>query len=245
MKQGFLIPVYNHGKPCYKEVEELAKYGLDIILINDCSTDDTKEWLKKAKELSPLVHVYENERNLGKGGAVIHGFRRAHELALTHVLQLDADGQHDITRIPRFLSLSEENPESMIIGYPEFDDSAPKSREGGRKVANFFSHLVTGSKDAIRDSMCGFRVYPVEKAYDATRHGHWDYRMGFDIEVLVRLYWKGVRIVNESVKVTYPEGSSSNFHMVRDNARISWVFTQLCVGAFFHIPTIIRMRGKR
>lgn len=242
MSYGFLIPVYNHGKTAYEEVKELLTYRLPIILVDDASNEESKQWLIKATELSRNVDLVTLQKNLGKGGAVINGFKRAHELGISHVLQLDADGQHDIERIPRFLELSENNKEYAIIGYPEYDESVPKSRESGRKVANFFSHIVTWNKHTIKDSMCGFRVYPVEPVYRLTRRGHWDYRMGFDIEVLVRMYWKRVPIISESVKVTYPEGSSSNFHLVRDNARISWVFTQLCVAMFFHIPSLIYMR---
>lgn len=240
---GFLIPVYNHGKSAYAETQALLHYGLRIILVDDGSNAETKEWLCKAAGLSPLVTLRTLEKNLGKGGAVINGFAEAKKLALDYVLQLDADGQHDIGRIPHFLELSRQNPATAIIGYPEFDESAPKSRSGGRKVGNFFVHLATLNSDTIKDCMCGFRVYPVDKAYEVTSKGHWDYRMGFDIEVLVRLYWKRVPMISESVKVTYPEGGSSNFHIVRDNARISWVFTQLIVGGLFHLPSILQMRS--
>ena len=114
MKYGFLIPVYNHGKPCYAETESLLGYGLPIILVDDGSNEETKEWLRRAGEISPLVHVIANERNMGKGGAVINGIGYAHSIGLTHVLQLDADGQHDISAVPRFLKISEENPFSCL-----------------------------------------------------------------------------------------------------------------------------------
>lgn len=241
MKYGFLIPVYNHGKPCYAETESLLVYGLPIILVDDGSNEETKEWLRRAGELSPLVHVIANERNMGKGCAVINGIRYAHRIGLTHVLQLDADGQHDISAVPRFLKISEENPSSAVFGYPIYDETVPESRQKGRNVANFFCHFATMS-DSVKDCMCGFRIYPVDKAYAVVRKGGFDLRMGFDIEIAVRLYWSGVRIISEGVSVTYPEGGTSSFHMVRDNVRISLVFTKLIASMLFHIPTIVRMR---
>lgn len=242
MKYGFLIPVYNHGASAYNEVQTLLGYGLPIILVDDASGAETRTRLSECAGLSSLVHLVTHEKNWGKGGAVISGFRKAAELGLSHVLQIDADGQHDITRVPRFLELSKANPDAVIAGWPEYDGTVPKSRENGRRIANFFTHLVTMNKKAVRDAMCGFRVYPVEDAFKITSRGCWDARMGFDIEILVRLYWKGVRVVSESVKVTYPEGSTSNFHLVADNIRITWVFIRLCVGTLFHIPSLLKMR---
>ena len=92
--------------------------------------------------------------------------------------------------------------------------------------------------------MCGFRLYPVEFTYNyLTRHSL-DLRMGFDIEILVKLIWAGLPYDFHSVKVTYPSDGISNFHMFRDNVRISWVFTKLCCGMFIRIPKLIWQKLK-
>lgn len=242
MKYGFLIPVYNHGESCYEEVCMLLKHELPIILVDDGSDSTTKKWLKDAESFSSLVKLIVLPKNMGKGAALIKGFTYAYENNFDYVLQLDADLQHDVNRVERFIDLSKQNPGCAIVGYPKYDETVPTTRANGRKVANFFIHLTTWNKNSIVDSMCGFRVYPVKKTYEVVNHGHWDYRMGFDIEILVKMYWHRINMINESVLVTYPEGSSSNFHMVRDNIRISWVFTKLICGMFFHIPSLIKMR---
>ena len=242
MTYGFLIPVYNHGKSCYEEVKILLKHNFPIILVDDDSNEESKEYLNKAKDLSELVDLVTLNKNLGKGGAVINGIKRAHELNLDYVLQIDADGQHDINRVEHFIELSKQNPGYAIIGYPVYDDTVPASRMNGRKVANNYVHFTTWNKNSVVDSMCGFRVYPIEETYKLVSHGHWDYRMGFDIEILVRMYWHRIRMISESVKVTYPEGAASNFHLVKDNARISFVFAKLTIEMFFHIPSLLKMR---
>lgn len=244
VKYGIVVPVYNHGKPAYYETETLIGFGYPVILVNDGSLDDTKAWLEKAKGLSSLVTVVTLDKNSGKGGALKAGFKTAQEMGLSHVLQVDADGQHDLSRIPHFIALSEENPDAQIIGYPEYDDTVPESRKEGRKIANNSCAVALLSRTAVKDAMCGFRVYPVDKAVEVLSHGIFDLRMGFDIEIVVKLYRKGVRVVNESVKVTYPEGGTSNFHMVRDNVRISLVFTRLICTVPFHLPTLLSMRRK-
>ena len=244
MKYAFLLPVYNHGKSAYQEVGTLLEYGYDIILVDDGSDDETRQWLEKARGLSGLVTVLTLSRNSGKGAAVVRGIEAASAMGLTHVFQIDADGQHDLEAVPRFLEASRKCPDCAVIGHPVFDGSVPQERLNGRKVANTFAHIVTMDRTSIVDCMCGFRIYPVATLAPLVARGHWDYRMGFDIEVLVRMYWKGIGITSLPVKVTYPQDALSHFHPVKDNVRISIVFTRLCFALPLHIPAMLRRRRR-
>lgn len=241
---GFLIPVYNHGLPCRNVVRKLLPYGLPVILVDDGSDGETKKQLAEIRAWSPLVALHTRPTNGGKGAAVADGFAVAHAMGLAYVLQVDADGQHDLSRVPEFLAVSRRNPGSLVCGYPRYDASVPASRRKGREVSNWFVHLVTLNRHAVRDALCGFRVYPVEAAYAVTRGRVRDRRMGFDIEILVKLYWAGVPIVNEEVGVSYPPGGTSHFHMVRDNLCISLMFTRLCFGAFLRLPKLLALRRR-
>jgi hypothetical protein len=69
--------------------------------------------------------------------------------------------------------------------------------------------------------------------------------MGFDPEILVRLYWKKVFPVFHAVKVSYPQDGVSNFRMIRDNIRISWVFSRLFFGMIPRLPLLIARKIKR
>lgn len=242
-KYGFLIPVYNHGRTAGPLALDLAgRYGMPVILVNDGSSDDSLALLREASRQSNLLVLVDRLKNGGKGAAVRSGFEKAHELGLDYVLQIDADGQHDASRIPRFLELSKENPGALICGYPIFDASVPQSRLKGRQVSNTWVHILTLDGKSVKDAMCGFRVYPVEACRNLTRKGFWSLRMGFDMEILVRLAWKGVPIISEGVGVTYPSGGSSNFHMVKDNIKISLMFTRLCIGFVFRLPLLLGRR---
>ena len=239
---GFLIPVYNHGKTTLSLCKRLLAFSLPIIVVDDCSNEETKNYLQETAVLSPLVHLVTKKQNSGKGGAVITGFRVAHQLRLDAVFQIDADGQHDDTQAVTFIKASEEHPGVAICGRPVFDASVPASRLKGREIGNNYLRFVTLNPHIV-DAMCGFRIYPVEKVYQITRYGLWDKRMGFDIEILARLYWKGcTHLLFYPVKVIYSEGGSSNFHMVRDNIRISWVFTCLTVGMIVRLPWLLAWR---
>ena len=68
--------------------------------------------------------------------------------------------------------------------------------------------------------------------------------MGFDIDILVKLYWSGVPVIDSPVKVTYPEGGTSNFRMVHDNIEISMVHTRLFFGMLFRLPKLLALRKR-
>jgi len=244
VRQGFLIPVYRHGKTACPLAERLAASALPVIMVDDGNDAETKALLAECAAKTPGVSLVSLEKNSGKGGAVIGGFKKAAELGLTHVLQIDADGQHDEGKIPFFLEESAKQPGMIICGYPEFDETAPRSRVTGRKISNFWAAVVTLSTD-LKDVLCGFRVYPVDASLRVTRCFCLDKRMGFDAEILARLYWNKVFPAFHPIKVSYPPDGVSNFRMVRDNLRISWMFSRLFFGMLLRSPLLIARKIKR
>ena len=238
MRQGFLIPVYRHGKTACPLAERLAAFGLPVIVVDDGNDEQTRLLLQECAARTPAIVLVSLKKNAGKGGAAAKGFAKAAELGLTHVLLLDADGQHDVERAAFFLEESAKHPDKVICGYPEFDETAPRSRVTGRKISNFWAAVATLSTE-LKDVHCGFRVYPVEPSLRITKLPFTDKRMGFDTEILVRLYWNKVFPLYYPVKVTYPKDGFSNFRIVRDNARISWMFCRLSIGMLFRLPLLI------
>ncbi|MCL1928060.1 MAG: glycosyltransferase [Treponema sp.] len=243
MRQGFIIPVYRHGKTAVPLAEKLTGLGLPVILVDDGNDEENRACLEECAAQTAGVVLVRLEKNKGKGGAAAKGFEKAAELGLTHVLLIDADGQHDADMAAFFLEKAAKYPENVICGYPEFDEMAPKSRVKGRKISNFWAAIVTLSSE-LKDVHCGFRVYPVEPSLHITKNPFMDRRMGFDTEILVRLYWNGVFPLFHHVKVSYPEGGISNFRIIRDNIRISWTFSRLFTGMLFRLPLLIGMGIK-
>jgi len=84
--------------------------------------------------------------------------REALKRGYTHTLQVDADGQHDLEKIPELLRLSERHPDKIISGMPVYDESVPTSRKLWRYATHILVWIHTLSFE-IRDSMCGFRIY--------------------------------------------------------------------------------------
>lgn len=246
MKFGFVIPVYNHGSTLEAVVKNLIQYNFPIIVVDDGNDEKNKNLIKDVADRYPLVHLVVQKKNGGKGKAMKSGVRAAEKLGLTHIFQLDSDGQHDTTRIPRFLELSEQNPDAVICGYPEYDETAPKERVNGRKVANGWVHIVTLSKEII-DGMIGFRIYPVKPYIQICKYHIIDSRMAYDIDILVHFHWKGIKIISESVKIFYPADGISNYNYVRDALRLSAMYTRLCTGLIFRFPFLLLrklFRGK-
>jgi glycosyltransferase involved in cell wall biosynthesis len=169
VKQGFLIPVYRHGKTACSLAKRLAASGLPVIVVDDGNDAETQLLLAKCAAETREVMLERLEKNTGKGGAFIKGLERAKELGLTHILQIDADGQHDAERATFFFEESAQHPGMVICGYPEFDETAPKSRVTGRKISNFWAAVVTLSTE-LKDVMCGFRVYPVNETLRITKN---------------------------------------------------------------------------
>ena len=241
IKQGAVIPVYNHGSTAEPIVAFFAERHIPVILVDDGSYLKTKAALAKIEKKYPDdVTLLTLPENRGKGAAVMTGIEMAANLGLTHVLQIDADGQHDINQAEPFFELSKEHPEALICGYPEYD--APKNRLTGRKITNTMLVIETLSHD-LKDGMCGFRVYPVESTLKIKNSLSFP-RMGFDIDILVKLYWSGVPVISSPVKVTYPEGGISNFRMVHDNIEISMVHTSLFFGMLVRLPKLLAMRKR-
>ena len=233
-----IIPVYRHGRACAQVVEDIKGYNIPIILVDDGNEEETKSYLRQIKEKNPQVQIVELKKNSGKGKAFKAGVIFAYKAGYTHALQIDADGQHDSSRIPFFIEKSREEPEKMICGYPQYDESAPEHRKNAHKFANTWCAIVTWS-NKIKDSLCGFRVYPLKESYDFVTKSIFDSRMGFDVEILVRLMWRGVDVEFYPVKVTYPSDGISNFHAFRDNVRISGVFSKLSSIMIIHTPLFL------
>ncbi|MBD1575182.1 MULTISPECIES: glycosyltransferase family 2 protein [Vibrio] len=234
----FLIPCYNHGQTMAAVVASLQVFNFPILIVDDGSDNNTKQVLE-ALQTQPDVQLITLAKNQGKGGAVMAGMRLAHQQGFSHALQIDADGQHDIEAIPRLIAASKQQPLHLISGKPVYDDSVPKSRLYGRYATHIWVWIETLSLE-IKDSMCGFRSYPLAVTIKVIDHYSIGSRMDFDSEILVKLYWEGMHFHFIDTRVFYPEGGISHFDALHDNIRISKMHTRLFFGMLPRIPKLIK-----
>lgn len=240
MNVCIVIPVYNHEIAIPHVVAKLKNFSIPTLLINDGSSATCAQVLIDCvKYESSWLTLINRQKNGGKGAAVLDGFKVMHTLGFSHAIQIDADGQHDFNDIPKFIDASRNYPAALILGQPMFDKNAPKSRVYGRRIANFWVAINTLSL-SIGDGMCGFRLYPldaVKALMDTTKIAK---KMDFDIDILVRLYWQNVDIINIPTNVIYPYDGVSHFKLWRDNFLISKIHAKLFFGMLPRIPQLLK-----
>ena len=262
-KPCIIVPIYNQEKYIASTInailknfelfcEALPEFNMqfnqrvdslkaNIIIIDDGCNATCKVVLTELKQQYPQLIFLENMQNEGKGSAVIKGFKYAYEHGFTHALQIDADFQHDINDLPNFLTLAFNHSQALICGYPIYDHTVPKSRLYPRYITHFWVVIETLSF-SIHDSMCGFRVYPLKLTHTLISQQNISPRMGFDIDIAVRLYWLGAKIINYPSRVIYHNDNSSTFRPFRDNLHISLVHTKLFFGMLIRIPKLLKRK---
>ena len=240
-KSCFIIPVYNHHQFIEETLIKIMPYGDQVFLIDDGSIEEGQFLLEDLSKKNPAVSLIRHPYNQGKGAAVITGLEAAFKQGFTHALQIDADGQHDHSDIPNFIEYSKEYPENIVSGQPIYDSSVPKSRLYGRYISHFWVWVETLSFD-IKDSMIGFRVYPLDPIISLLKDTTLCQRMDFDTEILVRLYWRGVPTHFIKTRVVYPLDGISHFNNLTDNWRITKLHTRLFFGMLKRLPRLIRRK---
>ena len=244
MRNCFIIPIYNHHDTIAQTIAGLLPFNLPIIIADDGSDDSTKQVLAELVAEHELLDLITLPVNGGKGAAMCAAIQHANLRGFSHGLQIDADGQHDIDDIPAFWQMAKSEPDALISGAPLYDSSMPLGRKIGREITHFWVRVETLSNQ-IKDSMLGFRVYPIKHCTALIQSHALGQRMDFDIEIMVRLFWLGVPVHFIRTRVIYPQGGRSHFNMLRDNWLISKMHTRLFFGMLPRIPLLLRMHWRR
>jgi glycosyltransferase involved in cell wall biosynthesis len=233
-----LIPIYNHKDTIVETVKALRAHGLPVMIVDDGSDEATRTVLDALAAREDEVKLVRLPRNGGKGRALTAGLIALRDDGHTHALQIDADGQHNAGDAPRFLAEGRAHPRALVCGQPIYDESVPRARLYGRYITHVCVWLETLSF-MLRDSMCGYRLYPLEATCAEIDRKPLPARMDFDTEVAVRLVWQGVPVRNLRTRVIYPENGLSHFRMLHDNLRISAMHTRLLLGMLPRAPMLL------
>ncbi|MEP6897898.1 MAG: glycosyltransferase family 2 protein [Rhodanobacter sp.] len=236
-----LIPIYNHKDTIARTVQALRAHGLPVLIVDDGSDAPTRDVLDRLVDSASDVRLLRLPHNQGKGCALAAGLLAARDAGYTHALQIDADGQHDTADAPRFIAEARAHPQAMICGRAIYDDSVPKARLYGRYLTHVCVWIETLSL-AIDDSMCGYRLYPLQATCAEIARAPFPARMDFDTEAAVRLFWRGVPVRNLPTKVIYPPDGLSHFRMLHDNVRITVMHLRLLLGMLPRAPQLLWRR---
>ena len=158
-----IIPAYNEEKTITKLLEQLEQPEIasiaDVLVMNDASQDSTS-WVSKARNHAVVTHVF----NLGYGSGLQLGYKYAVRKKYHYVIQMDADGQHDVCNIPviyKELKTADENGNlpDIVLGSRLVEGSSSFPISAAKKIAFawFRAMLKIGTGKTITDPTTGLQ----------------------------------------------------------------------------------------
>ena len=229
IKPLIVIPVYNHAGTLRDVVTGALAISTDILVVDDGSVDASAEAIRGLP-----VRFIRHKQNRGKGAAIRTAAKEARRLGMSHIITIDADGQHDPADIARFIPMIRKNPLAIVIGKRIFNsNTVPFSSRFGRSFSNFWVRVQTGC--SLKDTQSGFRAYPVVLLEWLKLH---DKRYSFEVEVLVKAAWAGTTLEEVDISVHYPEPNKriSHFRPFMDNLALTILNTRLTIRAIMPVP---------
>lgn len=215
-KIAILIPAYNEEKYIGGVIRNCLKYSMDIIVIDDGSTDNTLgaiTLIPKPKNLR--IITLRHSVNKGKGQSLRTGFKYILKNKYSGVITLDADGQHDTGEIKDFLTAVEKDDPDLIIGN-RFGDTRgmPFIRLATNLFTSWIISRIAGRK--VRDVQCGFR-YINSKALKKIKLE----TKNFDTEpeLIIKSGWLGYNIRNIPIRTIYHKDFVSYVNPVKDTVK--------------------------
>jgi glycosyltransferase involved in cell wall biosynthesis len=220
VKVAFVVPAYCAERtisPLVAELVALAATLPDctqpaVVVVDDGSNDATAERAEASG-----AHVVRHPQNLGKGAALLTGFRWATTAGARVAVSVDADGQHPASEALALASHSAA-PEALLLGVRDLRSAgAPRKNRFSNGFSNAWMSFFAGQ--SLRDTQCGLRRYPLPETLELGLQSS-----GYELEseVILKAVRRGIRVVETGVHVIYPpeEERVTHFHSVRDPARI-------------------------
>jgi len=209
LKICVIIPVHNEGETIGRLVAAARKKGIDVVVIDDGSTDGSGA---KAEQEGGMVLA--NRVRQGKGLSLQKGFDYAVRHGYDGVITIDGDGQHDVGDIDSFLAMIAKEPVSVITGTRMANPKGmPWTRLLTNRVMSFLISIVCGQR--IPDTQCGYRYIHS----DVLKSIHLNSRdFEIETEVLVEACKKGYSIISVPIKTIY-RGETSDINPITDTVR--------------------------
>jgi len=209
MRTCVIIPTYNESKAIAGLIGQIRQLGLDVISIDDGSTDDTV----KIAEASGAI-VLRNESNLGKGASLIKGYNYAIAQGFDAVISMDGDGQHSCVDIKAFIQKAETSQSAVIVGNRmETTKNMPALRILTNRFVSKIISIIT--KQHIPDTQCGFRLLKKEVLAKLNLSTS---KYEIESEVLIKAARLGFKIESIPIQTIY-SGQKSQINPFVDTLR--------------------------
>ncbi len=209
-KIAVVIPCYNVAKSISNVIVGLPDIVSCVIVVNDCSLDDTELIVSNMAKANSKITLLNNAKNLGVGGAMICGFKEAIRKKCDVVIKLDGDGQMDASYIPKMVEILDSGYD-FVKGNRFFDRASinkmPKIRMLGNMGMGFIIKVVSGYWN-ISDPTNGFFAIKMQtlKQVDLSKLAM---RFFFESSLLIELYYTGAKIKDIAMQSIYDNEKSN------------------------------------
>lgn len=227
MKTIVIVPAYNEQENIRNTLRDLAENapGVDVLVMNDCSTDGTEAVLKdvNADYLSFPV-------NLGIGGGVQAGYRYAKQRGYDIAIQFDGDGQHEAKYLQALIDPLTRDEADIVIGSRFIEHEGFQSSGARRMGIGFLSrliHLLCGVK--VRDVTSGMRAVNRKYIEEYAEHYARDYP---EPEAILYAGVRKARITEVPVQMRERENGKSSIGAVKSIYYMIKVSLALMIGRF-------------
>jgi glycosyltransferase involved in cell wall biosynthesis len=209
MRTCVVIPTYNESKAIAGLITQIKKLGLEVIVVDDGSGDDTVN----IAQISG-AKVLRNEVNLGKGASLIKGYNFALGQGFDAVISIDGDGQHCPQDLMAFIQRAESSSAAIIVGNRMSSIKAmPWLRIMTNRIMSGLISLIT--KQNIPDTQCGFRLIKKEVLLKLNLSSA---KYEIESEVLIKAARLGFKIDSIPIKTIY-SGQKSQINPFVDTLR--------------------------
>lgn len=211
-----IMPAYNEEKNIGKVLEQLEQAGIckyaDVLVMNDASSDATN-WLVKARGYTLVTHVF----NLGYGSALQLGYKYAIRRKYHYVIQMDADGQHDVCNIPvLYTKLKEQDANGkcpdIVLGsrFLKGSEAYPitHTKKFAYRLFRWMIRVVTG--ESISDPTTGLQGLNRKAVLYYSKYKHFDDKYP-DANMIVQMLLLGFKI-EEVPAVMHPRDNGVSMH---------------------------------
>lgn len=209
MRICVIIPTYNESRAIAKLINQISKLRLEVIIIDDGSTDDT---VRIAAACG--AKVLTNLKNMGKGASLIKGYKFALARGFDAIISMDGDGQHSPDDLSAFMQKAQTSQSALIVGNRM---GMTKGMPALRVITNFlmskFISLIV--KQHIPDTQCGFRLVKKELL---ARIDLSTSKYETESEVLIKAAHLGFKIESIPVETIY-SGQKSQINPLIDTLR--------------------------
>jgi glycosyltransferase involved in cell wall biosynthesis len=204
VQTSVIIPAYNEEKVIGLVLDSIPR-GYEIIVVNDGSTDETKQIAEK----HPKVKVVSHSQKKGKGAALKTGIENSTGDILVFI---DGDNQFDSKEIPRLINLIQEGEADLVLGVRDFS-TIPLARRITNELARFAIWLITNQK--FKDPLIGFRAVS-RKSIQQTELRRNDF--GIDTEMLIKA--KKIGCIIEEIPITVNYNTGKSYFGIRDGIKL-------------------------